>query len=278
MIGFKPKDDFSDQNIHSDIKLHYCAYDGCEPNKRWGPGMMDHYKLFFALAGSGSFDIGNQSFEINPASGFVIPPNVVASYKPLIEGEWQYFWITFSGKNADVYLHRANLSKEQPIFTIDDANTFQSYFSDLFHSISHSKSMDLKALSAFYNLMSMIIDHCSTDCKSNEHITQQDYYLNQSIEFIQTNYTRHLQIEEIANYVSVDRKYLYQIFKDKLNQSPKQYLIDLRMKRAIDLLKSSDLSILQIANSIGYADPFLFSKMFKKKTGSSPTEHRLQNS
>ena len=276
MIGFKPKDDFSDQNIHSDIKLHYCAFDGCEPNKCWGPGIIDHYKLFFTMDGFGTLEIGTQSFEIPPGTGFVIPPNVVASYKPHIEGQWQYFWITFSGKNADIYLNRANLSKEQPVFSIEDTEGFQTHFRDLFHSISHSKSMDLKALSAFYRLMSMIIDGNAVEYKNDDHITQQDYYLNQGIEFIQTNYTRHLQIEEIANYVSVDRKYLYQIFKNKLKQSPKQYLIDLRMKRAIDLLKSSDISIRQVANSIGYSDPFLFSKMFKKKTGLSPTDYRQQ--
>lgn len=49
MIGFKPKNDHDNQNLHSDIKLYYCAFDGCETNKFWGPGMIDHYKLFIVL-------------------------------------------------------------------------------------------------------------------------------------------------------------------------------------------------------------------------------------
>lgn len=274
MKGFKPKNDLIDQNLQNDIKLYYCAYDGCEPNKSWGAGMIDHYKLFFVIKGQGYFEINNTVYTIKAGSGFVIPPNVVVSYRPTETNGWNYFWIAFNGINAENYLTRANISKNQPLFTTLYPENFLASFAKLFESENNSKATDLISLSAFYNLLSILIDECQTSTKIPSNLKPKDLYLNQAIEFIHTNYSRTIQIEDIAHHVNIDRKYLYQIFKEKINLSPKQYLIDFRIKRAKELIKTSDLSVQQISNSVGYIDPFLFSKIFKKKTGYSPTEYK----
>ena len=56
--------------------------------------------------------------------------------------------------------------------------------------------------------------------------------------------------------------------------SPQQYLIDLRLRNARDLLISTDLSISEVARSVGYDDPLYFSRLYRKHYGLSPRESR----
>lgn len=276
MKGFKPKNDSVNQNLQNDIKLYYCAYDGCDPKKSWGPGMIDHYKLFFVLEGQGHLEINNEVYTITSGNGFIIPPDTIVAYWPHDSDIWKYFWIGFNGMNAESYLSRASITKNQPFFAIADPKAFATSFAELFNASSNSKAMDLKSLGAFYHLLSILIDDSPDYNQSTPMTKAKDLYVNQAIEFMHTNYSRPIQIEDIAHYVNLDRRYLYQLFKNKMNLSLKQYLMAYRIEKAKSLLQESNLTIQQISASVGYTDPFLFSKTFKKNTGFSPTSYRAR--
>ena len=66
----------------------------------------------------------------------------------------------------------------------------------------------------------------------------------------------------------------FTIFKRMLDLSPKDYIVYYRMERAKEFLQDARLPVGSIAYSVGYRDPLTFSKMFKLKTGLSPTEYR----
>ena len=67
------------------------------------------------------------------------------------------------------------------------------------------------------------------------------------------------------------------IFTQKMNISPHRYIIELRIAQAKFLLFTTNVKIYDIAKSIGYDDPFYFSKAFKKMTGLSPSDFREKN-
>ena len=77
-------------------------------------------------------------------------------------------------------------------------------------------------------------------------------------------------MESLASYVGISRKYLFAIFKNALGVSPKDYIIDYRMKKACEFLEDGNLSVSQVAYSVGYKDPLTFSRMFKAKLGVAP--------
>ncbi|MDP4146846.1 MAG: AraC family transcriptional regulator [Bacillota bacterium] len=275
MICFKPKNDNMNLELNVDIKLYYCGTGDCENNFSWGPGIKDHYKLHYVHKGKGIFKMGDVTYEVFEGEGFLICPNVLVSYKSASEEPWDYSWVAFNGVNAEAYLNRANLNLNKPIFKCDN-NHINDCFHAIFNSIGCEKSMDLKALSSFYDLLSTIIEQSSSD-NSSSGTKHKDVYIKQAIEFINTNYSRKISVDEMANYVGINRKYLYKIFLDILNVSPQNYLINFRLKKACYLLTNSDLSIVEISNSVGYADPFLFSKVFKKYRGISPKNYRINS-
>jgi len=275
MICFKPKNCNINSELNLDIKLYYCGTGDCENNFSWGPGIKDHYKLHYVHSGQGIFKAGDTTFHLSKGEFFLICPNVLVSYKSTSEELWNYSWVAFNGVNVETYLNRANLNINKPIIKCINENRINDCFQAIFRSTECEKSMDLKSLGSFYDLLSTIIEESSLNNQDINSTNHKETYIKQAIEFIDTNYSRKISIEEISNYVGINRKYLYQIFVDILNVSPQNYLINFRLQKACDLLTSSNLSISEISNSIGYNDPFLFSKMFKKYKGMSPKNYSV---
>jgi AraC-like DNA-binding protein len=274
MICFKPKCGNVNLELNLDIKLYYCGTGDCESNFSWGPGIKDHYKLHYVHSGHGIFKSGNTTYHLSKGDGFLVCPNVIVSYKPEQGTTWNYSWVAFNGVNAENYLNRASLNESNPVFKCTQEDHINNCFQAIFDSTKNEKSMDLKSLSAFYNLPSISINETSTNNSDKNSTKRKDIYIKQAIEFIDTNYSRKISIEEIASYIGINRKYLCQLFSEILNVSTQNYLINFRLQKACDLLTNSSLSINEISNSIGYIDPFLFSKVFKKFKGMSPMAYR----
>ncbi|MEL0616460.1 AraC family transcriptional regulator [Cobetia marina] len=83
-------------------------------------------------------------------------------------------------------------------------------------------------------------------------------------------------VEELAARCALSRNRFTELFKATLGQSPKQYLDQQRLRRAMSLLVHSDQAVAEIATGLGFCDPFHFSKRFKQLTGESPSDYRRQ--
>lgn len=83
-----------------------------------------------------------------------------------------------------------------------------------------------------------------------------------------------IKIQEIADKLSLNRSYLYKIFKDYTGYSIKDYILHVKLEKSKELLQDSRLSISEVAISIGYSDPLQFSKIFKKFYNKSPRAYR----
>jgi len=102
-------------------------------------------------------------------------------------------------------------------------------------------------------------------------INNKELYVKKAVELIQTKYSEKLTIIDIAKHVGLDRSYLCSVFKEYLGISPQKYLLNYRINKACDILKSTHISVGDVARSVGYQDPLMFSKMFKKIKGVSPS-------
>ncbi len=99
-------------------------------------------------------------------------------------------------------------------------------------------------------------------------------YIRKAIEYIEYNYIDDIKVTDIANFIGINRSYLFTIFKKNLNISPQEFLLKYRMEKAYILLNNGKLSISDVARSVGYKDPLGFSKIFKKINGISPKVYR----
>lgn len=94
-------------------------------------------------------------------------------------------------------------------------------------------------------------------------------------QFIKEHYMDpEISLHSISKYLSVSTSYFSLIFKNATKQTYIEYLTKIRMEKAMELLKSTDLKSYEIAERIGYEDPHYFSLLFKKVKGISPSEYR----
>ena len=92
-------------------------------------------------------------------------------------------------------------------------------------------------------------------------------------DYLKANLSKNLSLEDMSNALSISQSKLKKIFKEERDSSPIAYFNALKILRAKQLLKESTLNVSQIAEALGFTYENYFSKVFKEKTGLSPSEY-----
>lgn len=98
--------------------------------------------------------------------------------------------------------------------------------------------------------------------------------ISRTIEYLHKHFTEKVSIEKLAGNAGLSMSSLLRHFKRINGSSPKEYLIELRINYACELLDSTRLSIDEIAFSAGFNDSNYFSREFRKATGETPSKYR----
>jgi transcriptional regulator GlxA family with amidase domain len=106
------------------------------------------------------------------------------------------------------------------------------------------------------------------------HSSHPDEDIIQTQIWLQDNYFRQIIISQLAEKFSMSTRTLNRRFKAALQKSPIEYLQEIRINTAKDLLKTSNLSIGEIAEKVGYQDSGFFSALFFKHLATTPTAYR----
>ena len=88
---------------------------------------------------------------------------------------------------------------------------------------------------------------------------------------------KNISLDDMSKNMYISSVYISKVFKEKTGESPINYLINLRLEKAKDLLISTESPVKAIAQSVGYSDAYYFSKLFKKYYGNSPCKFRAIN-
>ena len=103
-----------------------------------------------------------------------------------------------------------------------------------------------------------------------------DPHLHRAIQAMHANPQRDWNLEELAEEAGLSRAAFAQRFKRLASDTPGHYLTRIRIQRAMDLLRATTENLDTIAERVGYGDPFVFSKAFKRIQGVSPREFKKQ--
>lgn len=257
-----------------DLNPLFYGLEECLPGHTWGPGLRDAYILHYIHRGRGVFRTGETVYELGPGQGFVIMPDALVHYSADESDPWTYSWIGFKGMNAKPLLQRAHITVGHPVYTGNAGSCFGRFYEEL-NSARDARGSDVLSQSILYRILADLIS-CSPEPGGSDLRPQpsREGYIRRSIEHIESSYSQRLSVLDIARSVGLDRTYLSGLFKDKFGVSLQTFLLEYRMNRAADLLGNPELSVSDISRSVGYNDPFLFSKMFKKVMGSSPRQYR----
>lgn len=256
-----------------DLFLCYCGLEQCHPGYSYGPAVRAEYLIHYILDGEGTYHVNNHIYHLKKNEGFLILPGDITYYEADKEKPWKYIWIAVNGVKADHYLNYANLHEKNLIFSFEDAERLTSYVFQMLELNNYNYANELQLQGLTYQFLSCLAE---SNHQSTLHYKTKgsEIYLEESIQYIHSNYSNPIKVADIAEFVGINRSYLTNIFKEKLNTSPQEYLLDFRLNIACDLLRKTNLSITNVAKGVGYNDPFAFSKIFRKHKGMSPSQYR----
>ncbi len=155
----------------------------------------------------------------------------------------------------------------------DDA--LNNSLQQLFESLQNKDDLllSLGRFVVFYSLLTNHIDHEKISKLSDKRSARQIEILNTAFSYIHSHYNEVIMIEDVANKCFMTKSHFCRIFKEITGETPIHYINKLKINRAITLLTGSNLSIKEIANSLGFDDTAYFCRCFKKYTGLSSSSY-----
>lgn len=265
---------------HAELYLTVCGIERCPADKSYGPIVRNDYHVHFILDGKGTLEIGNTSYSLGRGQIFVIPPDIETYYYADSKNPWHYTWVSFGGSKAALYLEKAGITADHPIRdTYIEPEEFLVYTEKILNHHELTIANEVTRIALLYEILALLI-HSQNQNQLEHHQTPvhdyaPDLYVNHALEYIHHNYTN-VRVQDIADYIGITRSYLTHIFKQKLNISPQEYILNHRLEQGRRLLCTTNLPIQEIAEQIGYENPLTFSKIFKNFFGLSPKHYRMQ--
>lgn len=167
-----------------------------------------------------------------------------------------------------------------PIFPDDSGDRFECLLSGL-NSLDSEISGSLfetavKKKKLLYDILFLILENSRIKDSSLDALTRIQR-LAPSINYINENFLRSLNINEIAGIANLSKSQFHRNFKKTFGVPPLEYQKKLRLKEAQKLLLFTDKNIAEIADATGYDDQFHFSRLFKARFGLSPLKFRKVN-
>lgn len=258
-----------------EFHLCFCGFAQCDPLHSYGPASRPNYIIHYIMDGKGSYQVGEKKYKLSKGQGFLIEPGELTFYQADRDEPWSYLWVGFGGNEAKKFIRDIGLNSQQLIFHCDEGEKLKEL---VLAMMRHTKS----TVSNLYYLQGKLYEFFSvlaTEMVVDEHMeeSRENRYIQEAISYIRNYYSQGLTVVELAEYLGVNRSYLYTIFKNKLDLSPKEFLTKYQISRAKEQLSLTDDSVECIAASCGYRSTLVFTKNFKQEIGMTPTEYRRTN-
>lgn len=239
-----------------DINPLFCGTEACEPSHKYGPAVRRYYLLHYVLSGEGVFEGQDGVWRVSAGEFFLIRPGEITTYTADEHEPWQYVWIAFDGRCA------ALLDDASPVGRLPRA-----IFSEL-HDALVQNFAEFGNGREFYlaSLLHRIFAELHSARPSSPH------YASRAKSYISAMYMQDISVESVADTLSLNRRYLSRLFRERYGVTMQEYIVSVRLEAAAKLL-SDGYSVGESARLCGYRDQFNFSKMFRRRYGVSPKEY-----
>ena len=247
-----------------DIYVTDMEFERCEKDKEQISLIVPYTVIHFVLSGEGT--INGQKVSENTV--FISYKDTHMDYYPSRTNPWSYVYVRLLGRDIKKAFLDYDLKQGITILPFHKKK-------ELFHILSLYNSLcdydNQQAARTIANAVLLLFEKEST---KSDTVSIQNQNAEKVKRFIDENYHKKITVSLIADEFFLSKDYIRNLFIKFYGVSPKSYIQNVRMERAKKLLSKTQTSIALIANSVGYDDPLLFSKMFKKYYSVSPTKFR----
>jgi len=235
---------------------------------------MKSYLLIVTTEGKGRMTWQEQTCVLEPGSAVLIDCEQYQDYGTMPGSEWVFYYVHFTALSMEGY-RSALLRKLTPVMLRTPA--------DAEGAMRRLYRISFETNVASYVTASHLISGllCDMVCSLTENENRDAGLDREDIAalaaFIRNNFYQDLHIDDFMKQTRLSRHYLIHVFERQVGMSPYRYLHMCRINQAQVLLKTTEMTISEIAYSIGYGTPAMFIRHFKSFNGITPGVYREES-
>ncbi len=257
---------------NSHINLRQTGHDVPGAGSHYGPAVREFFLVHIVTEGKGIYTVRGKDYPVRAGQAFIIYPNEITVYTADQEEPWRYYFFAFSGDMAEMLVPGMGFSPKRLVipFAEEEVLSIIDESIDIINQVSQADN--ILSLIQFFRIVSCFTRN-NPQADSDE--MKISHYVQEAVAYIESHYAENITVADLAEALAIDRSYLYRIFKSDTEMSPKEYLNTYRINVARSLLAETDLSVSQIALSVGFTSFSSFYRFFVRRFGCSPREYQL---
>ena len=257
------------------LKINNCGYYRVHTTpiiKTEHPEGRNDYQLLYIAHGKGHFFFNETETVVTKGNMILFRPGEPQVYYYYAVDKTEVYWVHFTGSEVEKYLKHYELPENKNVFFTGSSPDYQWLYNQLIQELQLKRENHEELLRLLLRHILLMINrfmkekHQSGSDIMNE-IERAAHYFNE-------NYNKNISVEQYAEEHIMSKNWFINCFKRIMKVTPMNYIIQLRISAAKNLLESSNKNITEIAESVGYDNPLYFSRLFSKYTGISPKEYR----
>ncbi len=230
------------------------------------------WQLLYLVKGAGHF-FRPQEERVERGNAVVYPPGERQDYYYLLKEQPEIYWIHFTGRKAEGLLAQWGFLDAHSCF-VGEHNHYLSCFEEIIQELQ-LRPLGFQRLCSL-RLEELLLAMARQRRRLENPQLENDSMVAQVINDMYRTYHQNFSMGDYAKRHNVSVCWLIRRFRQVTGESPNQYLIQIRIRRARELLESSSLNMGEIASVLGYESPLYFSRQFKQFQGVSPRRYREQ--
>lgn len=231
------------------------------------------YQLIYIASGKAHFFFEKEEKVVSHGNIVIYRPGESQMYYYYLNEATETYWVHFTGFDADKLLSEADLTDK--VFYIGESSDHTNLFSRIIREIQMKRTNFQEISIVLFKQFLLMSGRYLNEGKFANRDTLNE--VERAISYFNDNYSTEVNIEEYAKKRHMSVSWFIRNFRNTTKQTPLQYLIDIRITNAKALLTTTDDSVSQIANAVGFDNPLYFSRLFHKHTGMSPMKYRKRN-
>lgn len=247
-----------------------------KPNYRVGPKRIQYYSIHFVMKGAMVLERNGEKHKINQGGAFCLFPHHTYIYYKSNECEELHFcWLVIDGPDAERMLERIGFTISKNVAEkCWSKDTQKILFAILHYLRKDSQSRPERAYeiqSLLYRLFALLIKQRTQVPAA----TEPKDWIHQVKDYLEIHATEGITIQQAAEMAGVNRSYFSTVFTKLVGITPSEYIAQIRMKKANEMLRNTTASVTEIAYSLGYSNLYAFTRAYKNYFGISPTAYRM---
>ena len=239
------------------------------------PHGSEQHILIYCLEGKGHAQILKHKYDLMPGSFIIIPADCAHNYAADATESWTIYWIHFTGALSKKMIDTMQQKLNGYCGRVEFKQKRIDLFDDMYACLERGYGNDnlCYANMCLYHFISSFL--YDDQFNSSQKVQAADP-VEMSISFMQQHLAQLLSLEEIARSVNFSTSHYSALFRKKTGYAPIEYFNHLKIQRACQYLHFTDLRVKEIADKLGFDDPYYFSRLFSKLMGMSPNQYKVK--